>query len=81
MSLRFRSQQIQDDANLAVARWHFDLVEGIPGHEPPQVRGEDVVAPGREGRYVGNRVNDFQELLLEGWIRGFGATTAELTVS
>lgn len=77
MSASFRSQQIQDDADLSIARWHFDLVEGIPGHEPPQVRGTDVIAPGREGRYVGNRVNDFQELLVEGWIRGFGNTPAE----
>ena len=77
MSLTFRTQSLQDNADSRLARWYFDLIEGLPGHEPPQVRGEDPVAPGRPGRYVGNRVTDFQELLLEGFISGRGADAEE----
>lgn len=76
MTLTYRSQSLQDNADARLARWYFDLVEGLPG-ESPEVRGTDVTAPGRQGRYRGNRVNDFQELLVEGFIRGFGATAAE----
>jgi len=79
MGLTFRSQSLQDDEDPRLSRWYFDLLEGLPGHESPEVRGEDVIAPGREGRYVGNRVNDRQELLVEGFIRGFGATPQERT--
>jgi hypothetical protein len=77
MSLTFRSQSLQDNADARLSSWYFDLIEGLPGHEPPQVRGEDPIAPGRQGRYTGNRVNDFQELLLEGFIRGRGTDPEE----
>lgn len=77
MGLTFRSQSLQDNADARLARWYFDLVEGLPGHEPPQVRGTDVIAPGRQGRYLGNRVNDFQELLIEGFISGRGTDEQE----
>lgn len=79
MGLTFRSQSLQDGETPEAARWWFDLIEGLPGHEPPQVRGEDVIAPGRQGHYTGNRVNDNLPLLIEGWIRGTGATPGERT--
>lgn len=77
MSLTFRSQSLQETADARTSSYYFDLLEGLPGHEPPQVRGTDVVAPGKEGRYRGNRVHDFQELLLEGFISGRGADPEE----
>jgi hypothetical protein len=77
MSLTFRSQSLQDNADARLARWYFDLIEGLPGHENPEVRGEDVTAPGKEGQYLGNRINDRQELLVEGFIRGVGADAEE----
>lgn len=79
MGLTYRSQSLQDDEDPRLARWYFDLLEGVPGHEPPEVRGDDVLAPGYEGLYVGNRVNERQELLLEGFIRGFGVDPEERT--
>lgn len=54
------------------APWWFDIVEGIPGYEPPKVRGEDTIAPGRDGRYFGNRRNDISSMVIEGYIRGIG---------
>ena len=77
MSLTYRTQSLQDTDDARTADWYFDLLEGLPGHEYPQVRGEDVIAPGREGRYTGNRVYDFQELLIEGFISGRGADPEE----
>jgi len=77
MSLEYRSQSLQETEDARTSGYWFDLIEGIPGFEHPQVRGTDVIAPGKQGRYVGNRVNDFQELLIEGFIRGVGADAAE----
>ena len=77
MSLTFRSQSLQHTDDARTSSYYFDLIEGLPGHEHPQVRGEDVVAPGRQGRYEGNRVNDFQELLIEGFITGRGTDPEE----
>lgn len=72
--ITFRSVDLQH-ASLKPphAPWWFDLVEGLPGHEPPLVRGEDTIAPGRDGRYFGNRRNDLSRMVLEGYIRGIGA--------
>ena len=77
MGLTFRSQSLQDTDDARTSEWYFDLIEGLPGHEPPEVRGEDVTAPGKEGQYRGNRINDRQELLLEGFISGRGADPEE----
>jgi hypothetical protein len=77
MSLTFRGQSLQDTDDARTSRWYFDIIEGIPGHEQPQVRGEDVTAPGKQGQYEGNRVFDRQEILLEGFISGVGADAAE----
>ena len=77
MGLTYRSQSLQESDDARTSDYYFDLIEGLPGFEPPQVRGEDVIAPGRQGRYVGNRVNDFQELLIEGFIKGSGTDPAE----
>lgn len=77
MTLEYRSQSLQETEDARTSGFWFDLIEGLPGFEHPQVRGTDVIAPGREGRYVGNRVNDFQELLLEGFIKGVGADPEE----
>lgn len=77
MGLTFRGQSLQHTSDPRTSAYFFDLIEGLPGHEPPRVRGEDVVAPGREGRYVGNRVNDYTEHLIEGFIRGMADTPEE----
>lgn len=79
--ITYRGQDLQDTADARTSLFYFDLIEGIPGFEPPQVRGTDVVAPGKQGRYVGNRVNDFQELLLEGFISGMGSDPEERSAS
>lgn len=79
MGLTFRSQALQDGETPQLARWWFDLIEGLPGHEPPEVGGEDVLAPGREGFYRGNRVNRRLPLLVEGFIRGRGETPEDRT--
>lgn len=73
MGLTFRGVSLQDGETPSAARFWFDIIKGLPGHEPPEVRGKDVVAPGREGRYVGNRVNDHLDILIEGHIKGEGA--------
>lgn len=81
--LEFRSQSLQD-TELPVnplCRFWFDLIEGLPNREGPAVRGEDVVAPGRKGQYAGNRVADHLDILVEGWIRGIGATPEERSES
>ncbi len=49
----------------------FNIVEGL--HEPAQVRGKDNIAPGRDGRYPGNRRLDTRTIVLDGYIRGIGA--------
>ena len=77
MGLTYRSQSLQDTEDARTSRWYFDLIEGLPGHEHPQVRGKDVIAPGKPGRYGGNRINDIQELLIEGFISGRGADAEE----
>lgn len=77
MGLIFRSQSLQETEDSRTSAYYFDLIEGLPGHEPPEVRGEDVTAPGREGQYRGNRINDRQELLLEGFISGRGVDPEE----
>lgn len=77
MSLTFRSQSLQETADARTSSWYFDLIEGLPGHEHPEVRGEDVTAPGKEGQYRGNRINHRQELLLEGFISGRGTDPEE----
>lgn len=80
MGLTFRGQSLQHTGNPKTSAYFFDLIEGLPGHEPPRVRGEDVIAPGREGRYVGNRVNDYTEHLIEGFIRGMADTPEERAI-
>jgi hypothetical protein len=77
MSLTFRGQSLQQNADARIATYYFDIIEGIPDHENPEVRGEDVTAPGKEGQYLGNRVNHRQELLIEGFITGRGADATE----
>ena len=77
MGLTYRSQSLQETEDARTSGYYFDLIEGLPGHEHPQVRGEDVIAPGNPGRYRGNRVDDFQELLIEGFIKGVGADAEE----
>ena len=79
MGLTFRGQSLQDGTDPDSAEYWFDLIKGLPGHEPYEVRGTDVVAPGRKGRYAGNRVEDHLDLLIEGHIRGIGATPQERT--
>lgn len=73
MGLTYRGVSLQETDDPKTSRFWFDIVEGVPGHESPQVRGPDTVVPGRQGRTVRPRVNDVQELLIEGWIRGEGA--------
>lgn len=77
MTLTYRGQSLQESDDARTSSYYFDIVEGVPGHENPEVRGEDVTAPGKEGQYQGNRVNDRQELLIEGFISGRGADAAE----
>jgi hypothetical protein len=77
MSLTFRGQSLQESADARTSSYYFDIIEGLPGHENPEVRGKDVTAPGKEGQYLGNRVNDRQELLIEGFITGRGADAEE----
>lgn len=74
--LTFRGQSLQETEDPDTSRYWFDLIKGLP-YESPEVRGEDIVAPGRAGRYAGNRVLDRHELLIEGFIRGFGQTKEE----
>ncbi len=57
----------------------FNIVEGL--HEPAQVRGKDNIAPGRDGRYPGNRRLDIRTIVLDGYIRGIGATAVERSQS
>lgn len=81
MGLTARGTAIQQAGALppAAAYW-FDLLKGLPW-VPADVRGKDTVAPGRRGRYPGNRVDDTRRLLLEGYIRGVGSTPAERSMS
>lgn len=75
--LTFRGQSLQETEDPRTSRYFFDLVKGVPQLMPAQVRGEDVLAPGRPGLYLGNRVEERMNPLLEGFIRGFGATPQE----
>jgi len=79
MGLTFRGVSLQDGETPAAARYWFDVIRGLPGHEPADVRGEDTIAPGRPGRYIGNRVEDEYTILVEGFIRGIGADPGERT--
>jgi len=79
MGLTFRGVQLQDGDTPSAARFWFDVIKGLPGHEPAEVRGEDTIAPGRPGRYIGNRVEELFPILLEGFIKGEGSDPQERT--
>lgn len=79
MGLTFRGVSLQDGVTPSASRFWFDIIQGLPGHEPPEVKGEDVNAPGREGLYIGNRVNERLNILIEGFIKGEGQTPEERT--
>ena len=79
MGLTFRGVALQDGETPWAAKYWFDLIKGLPGHEPVEVRGDDILAPGRPGWYRGNRVEDHLDLLLEGFIKGEGADPEERT--
>lgn len=57
----------------------FDLRSGFV--EPATVRGEDDVIPGAAGRDVGARRADTLRIVLEGHVRGIGATRDERALS
>ena len=58
---------------------NLDLRSGFV--EPPTVRGEDDVLPGAAGRDVGARRADTRRIVLEGHVRGVGATRDERALS
>jgi hypothetical protein len=58
---------------------HMDLVKGYT--EPAEVRGEDDVMPGAAGREPGIRRADVRHLIIEGHVRGTGATPAARALS
>lgn len=68
MGLTYRGTDVQ------TANIFLDLYSGF--FEPPLVRGEDDVIPGRPGRDVMAREKDIRRLRLEGWVTGTGATQA-----
>lgn len=67
----------------------LEVTEGVSGginldlwtgyFEPPEVRGEDRVIPGKPGLWLGNRVENDRELTLNGWVRGKGSDEEERT--
>ena len=71
--LTFRGLDLQSGA------YRFDLVRGY--FEPPDVRGEDDVIPGRPGRDAMTREADVLRPRIEGSIIGEGATRAERQAS
>lgn len=68
MGFSFRGTDLQ------TANIHFDLVRGFA--EPPDVRGSDDIIPGAAGREQGAWQADTRRLVLEGWVKGTGATEA-----
>jgi len=66
MGMTYRGTNIQT-ANIAM-----HLLRGYA--EPPEVRGQDDVVPGAEGLEEGAWEADHRRLLIEGWVKGTGAT-------
>ena len=77
MTMTFRGVSLQDNADPKLAAVYFDLV-GHPSM-PPQVRGEDWIAPGYAGRYQGNRIEDLWTFEIRGFVRGLGLTVDDRT--
>ena len=66
MGMTYRATDVQ------TANIFLDLIRGYG--EPPDVRGEDDVVPGAAGREEGDWEADRLRILLEGWVKGTGAT-------
>lgn len=52
----------------------LEITKGLA--EGPQVRGVDIVVPGRDGRLARPRRADTTRIELHGWVRGVGTTEA-----
>ena len=70
MGLTYRGTNIEDLESL-----YFEVRRGF--WEPADVRGEDLVIPGKEGRTALNRIKDVRSVELWGWVRGRGVTRTE----
>lgn len=62
MALLYRTVSLQTDYI------HLDLLRGFS--EPAEVRGSDIVIPGRPGLVVTDHVKQQRRILLEGWVWG-----------
>lgn len=72
--LTFRGTEIHEEP-FNLASIHFDVRRGFS--EPPNVRGEDYVVPGAEGRVWAPKQIDHRIIELEGFVRGWGDTLEE----
>jgi len=61
--------------NVQTANIHLDLPYGI--RLPWAVRGSDDIVPGADGREEGAWEDDYLDLILEGWVKGTGATLTD----
>lgn len=68
------------DIRLADGSRYFYIVRGWLD-DIPAVRGEDDDAPGRPGRIQGNRVAQLRRIILQGQLKGSGATEAAAQAS
>lgn len=69
-SISFRSVDLQNDDDPAQATIWFDLPVGLA--EPPEIRGEDVVIPGKAGQTWMTKVDDYRLIELDGYVQGQG---------
>lgn len=67
--IEYRSVELQ------TAKIHFDIPSGF--FEPADVRGKDIIVPGRTGRVYFARVKDSRSVELQGYVMGIGATPQE----
>jgi len=69
MGMTYRAVDVQTD-NI-----FLDLIRGYS--EPPEVRGSDDIVPGADGREEGAWEADHRRIILEGWVKGTGATLTD----
>lgn len=68
-SIRYRGLDLQDEGI-----W-LDLASGLA--EPPEVRGDDVLIPGKPGRTWMPKVADRRLIELRGHVHGMGVTLSD----
>ena len=74
-SLTFDGVDLQR-SNLTI---HLEVTQGL--WELPEVRGEDSIVPGLNGRIPRNRVRDRRMIVLAGWVQGTGANETDRLAS